>query len=168
MHLLQAKVNNASLVGVGYTQTLRPGKCHLFFYIQLKSNKCNEPLFQSLNTFVFFRYEINSLCIGGWEEHQRWRSQTRSGPGVGGVRPLCHFIRSLGISAESDPERSCVVSNRYFKEMKPKKKRKKAQFSSTVKMETFPPASFPCGHKYQLFQSRVFINEFLLLPIYSP
>lgn len=27
--LLQAKVNNSSLIGVGYTQTLRPGKCYI-------------------------------------------------------------------------------------------------------------------------------------------
>lgn len=31
---LQAKVNNASLVGVGYTQTLRPGKNNLINNVQ--------------------------------------------------------------------------------------------------------------------------------------
>ena len=55
MLLPQAKVNNASLVGIGYTQTLRPGKNHLYLYIQLKTMaKHNGTLFHLLNDLKKF------------------------------------------------------------------------------------------------------------------
>lgn len=103
---LQAKVNNASLVGIGYTQTLRPGENHLQSNIQLLKTQWTAFSLTLHYKPVYFRYETNPLCAGGWEEYQCWWSQTGSGSGVGGMRGLlCHFIRRRAILAESDPER---------------------------------------------------------------
>lgn len=57
---LQAKVNNASLVGIGYTQTLRPGKNRPLSNIQLKMQW---TLFFLLNTNVFFYFCISGMKL---------------------------------------------------------------------------------------------------------
>ena len=58
-----------------------------------------------LDMILFFRYKTHPLSTGGWEEYQCWWSQTRSGPGAGGMR-ICsavswgeeyQLIQSLGV-----------------------------------------------------------------------
>ena len=93
-------MNNASLVGIGYTQTLRPGKCVCVcvcvgaILLGLVGSKL------LLTIFVTFlsRYEANSVCAGGREEHPcRW-SQARPGAGVGCMRPLGHVCVLVFVS----------------------------------------------------------------------
>lgn len=57
--LFQAKVNNASLVGIGYTQTLRPGKapCKALLYIW-RCLKVQCTFFLGLHWYLY-------VCISG-------------------------------------------------------------------------------------------------------
>lgn len=95
MFYFQAKVNNASLVGIGYTQTLRPGKEDPSSITLITTDGTFNPsLFQYLICLIVFcaRNESNPLCTCGWEEYQcRW-PQTWSWIGIGGMRrTFCLF-----------------------------------------------------------------------------
>lgn len=95
MFYFQAKVNNASLVGIGYTQTLRPGKEDPSLITLITTDGTFNPsLFQYLICLIVFcaRNESNPLCTCGWEEYQcRW-PQTWSWIGIGGMRrTFCLF-----------------------------------------------------------------------------
>lgn len=90
---LQANVNNSSLVGIGYTQTLRPGKTRIYSNIQLNTllNIIDFEFTRYIMLHFYIRYETHPLRTGGWEEYQCWWSQTGPGPGVGGMR-ICSAV----------------------------------------------------------------------------
>lgn len=99
-------MNNASLVGIGYTQTLRPGEEGP----SITMTTTLIPIYISTLFVVFYgRNESDPLCPCGWEEYQcRW-SQTRSWIGVGGIRrTLLPLQNTAGITYESDLNLSTV------------------------------------------------------------
>ena len=74
------------------------------------------------------------------------------------------FCSAIPQEEEEEEEEYHVWSATDILEMKPKQK-KEAQFSSTVNMETFPPASF-LSWLQQLVMFQSSISQLLLLPIY--
>lgn len=152
-------MNNASLVGIGYTQTLRPGKSHLRnSWKHLQTQWTSHSLTVNKYIFLYSRYEANPLCTGGWEEHQCWWSQTWSGPGVGGMRFCSALInwknRNMSwIWAFLCGQTATDVLKRWSQN-----KKKKPQFPSTVMMETFPPASYHCGHNNESCFNHMYLS----------
>lgn len=83
----QAKVNNASLIGVGYTQTLRPGNHSTLdplvgWLTAVSSTLKPERKLQNCSPvprLVLLRREGDPLCTHRRQELQHWRTQSWTG-----------------------------------------------------------------------------------------
>lgn len=99
----QAKVDNACLVGVGYTQTLRPGR--LVEYLTFSNGSliaivafAHDKVLCSLSSPL--RSEAHPLRPARREEHERWRAQSRLGFRAGGIKECQEWRKSNIIKRE--------------------------------------------------------------------
>ena len=142
MLFLQAKVNNSSLVGIGYTQTLRPGKKKIWeLKTQLNINVLDftwtryDSFFSGIKLILSAQVDGKNINAGGHKlglglELEAWGSAL-----------LFHEEKNISWFS---PWVFLSGQQQIFLWNEAKTKTQ-AELSCTVQMESLPVASFHCG-----------------------